>query len=99
MCGIWFSAGFLPDARHIDVVAHRGPDGHGWRVFQSSHGPIVLGHRRLAIIDTSDAAKQPMSYAEERFWLVYNGEIYNHIELRTELECLGHILLPAQIAK
>ena len=90
MCGIWFSAGFLPDARHIDAVAHRGPDGHGWRVFQSSHGPIVLGHRRLAIIDTSDAAKQPMSYAKERFWLVYNGEIYNHIELRTELEMLGH---------
>ena len=93
MCGIWFSAGFLPDAKHIDVVAHRGPDGRGWRVFKSSCGPVALGHRRLAIIDTSEAAGQPMAYAGGRLWLVYNGEIYNHVELRTELESLGHIFL------
>lgn len=90
MCGIWCSVGFPPDAKHIDVVAHRGPDGYGWHVFQSPCGPVALGHRRLAIIDTSDVANQPMSYANERFWLVYNGEIYNHIELRAELETLGH---------
>jgi len=93
VCGIWFSAGFLPDTRHIDVVAHRGPDGHGWRVFKSSCGPVALGHRRLAIIDTSEAAGQPMAYAGGRLWLVYNGEIYNHVELRTELESLGHTFL------
>jgi asparagine synthase (glutamine-hydrolysing) len=90
MCGIWFSVGFEANKEHIDVVAHRGPDGSGMRMFSSSRGPVVLGHRRLAIIDTSEAANQPMSYADERFWIVYNGELYNHIELRKELESLGH---------
>jgi asparagine synthase (glutamine-hydrolysing) len=90
VCGIWFSAGFPPETRHIDIVSHRGPDGHGWRVLKSSLGPVVLGHRRLAIIDTSEAANQPMCYADERFWVVYNGELYNHIELRQELVNLGH---------
>jgi asparagine synthase (glutamine-hydrolysing) len=59
-------------------------------VFKSSRGPVVLGHRRLAIIDISEAANQPMSYGDQRFWIVYNGEIYNHVELREELESLGH---------
>ena len=78
MCGIWFSLGFAPDPANIDVVAHRGPDGSGWKVFSSIAGPVALGHRRLSIIDLSDAAQQPMAYAE-RYWIVYNGEIYNSI--------------------
>src|SRR5437763_13481629 len=90
MCGIWFSLGFDPDPGHIDVVAHRGPDGSGWRVFQSFAGPVTLGHRRLSIIDLSEAASQPMEDAEERYWIVYNGEIYKHLELRDELSALGH---------
>ena len=89
MCGIWFSLGFAPDPANIDVVAHRGPDGSGWKVFSSAAGPVALGHRRLSIIDLSDAARQPMAYAE-RYWIVYNGEIYNYIELREELEAAGH---------
>jgi asparagine synthase (glutamine-hydrolysing) len=89
MCGIWFSLGFPPDPGHIDVVAHRGPDGFGWRRFDSAAGPVALGHRRLSIIDLSDAAQQPMAYAEERYWVVYNGEIYNYLELRAELEAAG----------
>ena len=90
MCGIWFSIGFAPDKAHIDAVAHRGPDGSGWCDFESVAGPVALGHRRLSIIDLSDAAAQPMSYAEGRYWITYNGEIYNYLELRDELSGLGH---------
>ena len=67
------------------LVSHRGPDGGGWRVFDSVAGPVALGHRRLSIIDLSDAAQQPMGYADDRYWIVYNGEIYNYLELRDEL--------------
>lgn len=91
MCGIWFSVGFTPDPDELDIVAHRGPDGRGWRLIETRSGPVALGHRRLAIIDTSDAARQPMAYARDRYWLVFNGEIYNHIELRDELRGLGHV--------
>ena len=90
MCGIWFSLGFPPDPARIDLVAHRGPDGRGWQVFDSAAGLVALGHRRLSIIDLSEAAAQPMSYADGRYWVVYNGEIYNYIELRRELEGAGH---------
>jgi asparagine synthase (glutamine-hydrolysing) len=90
MCGIWFSIGFAPDPTRIDMVAHRGPDGRGWKVFNSTAGAVAMGHRRLSIIDLSDAAAQPMSYADGRYWIVYNGEIYNYIELRHELEAIGH---------
>jgi asparagine synthase (glutamine-hydrolysing) len=90
MCGIWFSSGFPPDRAHIDKVAHRGPDGSGWRVFESSAGPVALGHRRLSIIDLSDAASQPMEYADGRYWVTYNGEIYNYLELRDELAAAGY---------
>jgi asparagine synthase (glutamine-hydrolysing) len=90
MCGIWFSLGFPPERKHIDVVAHRGPDGSGWREFDSAAGPVALGHRRLSIIDLSDAAAQPMAYADGRYWITYNGEIYNYLELRETLTALGH---------
>ncbi|MBG80853.1 MAG: asparagine synthase (glutamine-hydrolyzing) [Phycisphaerae bacterium] len=69
-----------------DVIAHRGPDGEGFHV----EGMIGLGHRRLAIIDLSEAGKQPMLTADEQLALVYNGEIYNFQELRAELESRGH---------
>ena len=81
MCGIFGSIGFAPDRQRIDIVAHRGPDGQGWREFESAAGPVALGHRRLAIIDTSDAGLQPMADPSGRFQLVFNGEIYNYIEL------------------
>ncbi|MGA6826576.1 asparagine synthase (glutamine-hydrolyzing) [Nitrospira sp. NS4] len=51
---------------------------------------VALGHRRLSIVDLSPAGHQPMCTADRRFWIVYNGEIYNYVELRTELELLGH---------
>lgn len=51
---------------------------------------VALGHRRLSIIDVSPYGHQPMSYLNGRYWITYNGEIYNYIELRAELESLGH---------
>jgi len=92
MCGLagWISAEALvppePLIRGmIDVIAHRGPDGEG--VYRDSG--IALGHRRLAIVELSEAGAQPMHW-RDRYAIVYNGEIYNHPELRTELEAMGH---------
>lgn len=71
-----------------DSMTHRGPDGEGIR-FEDSCG-VALGHRRLAILDLSDKGKQPMSYGDDRYWITYNGEIYNFIELREALEKKGY---------
>ena len=71
--------------RMTDAIAHRGPDGEG----QWLEGNVGLGHRRLAIIDLSPAAHQPMLDASGRFVLTYNGEIYNFRTLRAELETIG----------
>src|SRR5712692_1059788 len=95
MCGIcgFIQAGPLaPDAESLlvamrDEMVHRGPDGSGLRL-----GPnYALGHRRLKIVDLSDQAAQPMSNEDQTVWLTYNGEIYNHLELRPLLEAKGHV--------
>ena len=71
-----------------DVIKYRGPDSKGY--WQNSTAEIVLGHRRLAILDLSPNGAQPMSSADGRFHMVYNGEIYNHLEIRKELQKSGH---------
>lgn len=68
-----------------DLVAHRGPDGKGYYFGNN----FALGHRRLSIIDLSDHGHQPMVY-EERYWIIFNGEIYNYLEIRSELQTLGY---------
>jgi asparagine synthase (glutamine-hydrolysing) len=74
----------------LELMAHRGPDGKGeWRETMPSGLRIALGHCRLAVIDLSDAATQPMSDVSDRFVLTFNGEIYNYLELRAELIRLG----------
>lgn len=88
MCGIWASVGPVPPRDVITAVAHRGPDGEGWEEYRTAAGPLILAHRRLAIVDTSPLGAQPMGRGP--LHVVYNGEIYNHVELRTELEGLGH---------
>jgi asparagine synthase (glutamine-hydrolysing) len=93
MCGIWVSIGLRPDAdrerRAIDAATHRGPDGKGLRRFDTPAGQLVLGHRRLSIYDPTPAGAQPMSYADDRYVVVFNGAIYNFLEIRSELTKLG----------
>src|SRR6476619_2852009 len=95
MCGIAGSLslgdGFRVTPEHVDrmreTLAHRGPDGADTWV--SPDGRVGLGFRRLAIIDLSDTAMQPMPNEDGSVRLVFNGEIYNHAEIRRELEALG----------
>ena len=97
MCGI---TGFLdptpllPDeirarvTAMADTLAHRGPD--DWGAWIDPEAGIALGHRRLSILDLSELGHQPMVSADERFVLIFNGEVYNHADLRRDLERLGH---------
>ena len=93
MCGI---AGFVNTRggisshsaieRMTEVIRHRGPDAHGF--FKDSW--VALGHRRLSIIDLSTAGNQPMTNEDGSLQIVYNGEIFNHADIRPELERAGH---------
>lgn len=91
MCGIYASLGFAPERARIDMVAYRGPDGSGWDVYSSPAGPVALGHRRLSIIDLSSGGSQPMADPTGRFHIIFNGEIYNYIELRERLRQQGEV--------
>ncbi len=73
-------------ARMLRLQEHRGPDGEGIHV----QGAVVLGHRRLSIIDLTSCAAQPMSNEDGSVWVSFNGEIYNYLELKQELAALGH---------
>ncbi len=78
----------------VGAMIHRGPDGEGFYFSEDAHstavGPTVaLGHRRLAIIDVA-GGRQPMTNEDGSVWVVLNGEIYNYIELREQLEARGH---------
>ncbi len=73
-----------------DVMTHRGPDASGVFLRHERGVSVGLGHRRLSIIDLSEAGRQPLSNEDGTVWLVFNGEIYNHPELRRELEGKGH---------
>ncbi|MDP1604386.1 MAG: asparagine synthase (glutamine-hydrolyzing) [Legionella sp.] len=96
MCGIvgalsFSDSPFTVDESYLiklrDTMIHRGPDGEG--VWIAPDKKIGLGHRRLSIIDLSETANQPMCNEDESIWVVFNGEIYNHTEIRAELEALG----------
>lgn len=94
MCGVLghidlnTQAGFAPRFRAaLDLQVHRGPDDSG--IANPAPG-VWLGHRRLSIIDLSPAGHQPMSNEAGALWVVFNGEIYNFLELRPELEAAGH---------
>jgi len=71
-----------------DAMVHRGPDGKGTWI--SPNRKVGLGHRRLAIVDLQAAASQPMTNTDASVWVVFNGEIYNHLELRRELTHCGY---------
>ena len=96
MCGL---AGFLSStlrnaevmrsvtSRMTDAIAHRGPDDIG--VWVDAESGVALGFRRLAIVDLSAHGHQPMRSVTGRYFIVFNGEVYNHRSLRRELEALG----------
>jgi asparagine synthase (glutamine-hydrolysing) len=94
MCGICGVVGRASEAElglMTDALAHRGPDGRGVEMFPGDP-PAGLGHRRLAILDPTPAGAQPMSFAD-RWWITYNGELYNFRALRAELESQGERFL------
>ncbi|MBI1781128.1 MAG: asparagine synthase (glutamine-hydrolyzing) [Sphingobacteriales bacterium] len=70
-----------------NAIAHRGPDGEGYWINEAAK--VGFGHRRLSIIDLSDAAAQPMHYLD-RYTIIYNGELYNYIEIRATLQQKGY---------
>lgn len=74
--------------RFTDSMYHRGPDGSGYELFEND--TVGLGQRRLAILDLSEAGKQPMSYADERYWITYNGEVFNFQDVKKELLALDY---------
>ena len=88
VCGMVGSDDIASLRAMTSSLAHRGPDGAGLETFSGGPGhiPAGLGHRRLSVIDPTDRGAQPMSYADGRYWITYNGEVYNFRELRTELE-------------
>ncbi len=103
--GQWFTLGGADTPVEVFASPHRYAPGHRGRPGESishategrgpepapadAHYPLGLLHRRLAIVDLSPAGHQPMCDAEGALWITYNGEIYNHVELRAELEALG----------
>src|SRR5262245_34671378 len=99
MCGI--AGAIVTEPKRLDSrtavgramlrITHRGPDDHG--LFVSGDGRCALAHTRLAILDLSPAGRQPMSTPDGRFWIVFNGEIYNFRELRQEMVRAGEIFV------
>ena len=96
MCGItgiWHLDGTKVDSNKInkfnDSLTHRGPDGFG--ISSHLNGTLSLGHRRLSILDLSEAGKQPMRYADDNLTMTFNGEIFNYLEIREELISFGYV--------
>src|SRR5437016_2334067 len=92
MCGIAGWLGNLPCSKGVaknmaQALFHRGPDAYGIRSWPDA----TLVHTRLSIIDLSPAGAQPMANEDGTVWTVFNGEIYNHRELRRDLEARGHV--------
>ncbi|MFX0195743.1 MAG: asparagine synthase (glutamine-hydrolyzing) [Candidatus Hodarchaeota archaeon] len=91
ICGVYYFSGKHVELQEIvemrDVMSHRGPDDEGMYIRNN----LGLGHRRLSIIDLSSGARQPMANEDKSIWLIFNGEIYNYVELAHELKSKGHI--------
>ena len=91
IAGIWtFNEKLTKETlvRFTDSLSHRGPDGFGYYINQKEG--FGVGHRRLSILDVKKRADQPMQYGDGRYTIVFNGEIYNFLELRKELESYGY---------
>lgn len=97
MCGIvggWWKdkdidvASIMRDS--INKLKHRGPDDNDYIIYNLPNGTLALGNTRLSIIDLSPLGHQPMISSDGRYTLIYNGELYNYIEIRNDLIALGH---------
>ena len=97
MCGIFlnFSKSTNLDLNKnlssLNLLDHRGPDDKHYLHYKKNYGSIFIGHTRLSIIDQSSNGRQPMTTLDERYILVFNGEIYNYKELKKELIKLGYV--------
>lgn len=93
IAGIWrLDGSSVPEAeitRFTDSMIHRGPDGSG--ITHHDDGRLALGHRRLSILDLSEAGKQPMCSNDGRFTISFNGEVFNFLDLKNELKGLGYV--------
>src|SRR4051812_12305010 len=93
MCGIAGSVNCISDAHTVSLIAHRGPDHQALIKLEVADHSIFLAHTRLSIQDLSEAGNQPMFTKCRNYCIVFNGEIYNHRELRKKLsgiEFSGH---------
>lgn len=91
MCGILAGISFDQSLRYkesLEIVSYRGPDATGLKLFERNDYQIVLGHKRLAIIDLNPRSNQPLC-VNNHYWITFNGEIYNYLELRKQLESFG----------
>src|SRR3954466_3641433 len=88
MCGISGIVGEGWERSQLEAMVaiqdHRGPDDNG--IYVNATGLVGLGHNRLSIVDLTDAGHQPMVNRDRTVWVVFNGEIYNYLELREELK-------------
>ncbi|MCZ2101953.1 MAG: asparagine synthase (glutamine-hydrolyzing) [Chitinophagales bacterium] len=86
MCGILGTVNVAFEKPLLDLISHRGPDFSDIQHIDLQVGKVIFGHRRLAILDLSEAGNQPMETHDGRFVIIFNGEVYNHLELRTLLD-------------
>ncbi len=85
MCGILGTINAPIESSQLDKIKHRGPDDFGCRYLTINDNKIQLFHRRLSIIDLTEAGHQPMQTSCKKYYIIFNGEIYNHSELRKKL--------------
>lgn len=85
MCGILGSINITNTDSYLDYIKHRGPDASGMKSFKISNNTINLSHRRLSIVDLSEAGSQPMLSYDNKACIIFNGEIYNHLDLKEKL--------------
>ena len=85
MCGILGSVNFDNTSDHLNLIQHRGPDASGMESFEIGEHKVCLLHRRLSIVDLTEAGSQPMPSSDGIGYIIFNGEIYNHEELKEEI--------------
>jgi len=86
MCGILGSINFKYSAESLDSISHRGPDGYGSKNWNINGHAVTLAHRRLSIVDVSENGAQPMASGDENSFITFNGEIYNHADLKPKMK-------------